>query len=106
LKGGSTAVKDEVRDMMENTRESGSAVMMLQYLGQGAAQKRMQLEESYLFWREYEFRHINYIDVIVAPEVSDKKAWPVRWLIVVLSTGAALLLALVLLALGKAPEKK
>lgn len=104
LKGGRSSLQDEVENMMQNTRESGSTMKMLQDLSEGAVQKRVQLEERYLFWREYEFRDINYIDVIIAPETSDKKAWPVRWLIVVLSTGAALLLALVLVALSKAPK--
>ncbi|MCA1751802.1 MAG: Wzz/FepE/Etk N-terminal domain-containing protein [Cryomorphaceae bacterium] len=104
LKGGSDAFKDEVRKLMGNTSESGSSVMMLQKVSEGAVEKLTQIEERYLFWREYAFRDINYIDVVVSPETPDKKAWPVRWLIVVLSAGAALLLALVLVALGKAPK--
>lgn len=106
LRGGSNAFKDEIKNLMSNTRESGSVVRMLQQVSKEAVERRSQIEERYLFWREYEFRDINYIDIVVSPETPDKKAWPVRWLIVVLSTGAALLLALVMVALGKAPEAK
>lgn len=106
LQGGSDSFKEEMNEWMQNTREAGSTVRMLQNVSNGAVAKRTQIEERYLFWREYAFRDINYIDIIVSPETPDKKVWPVRWLIVVLSTGAALLLALVMVTLGKAIERK
>lgn len=100
-KGGSKAFKDEMSEWMDKARTSGSTVMMLQNLSELAAERRSEIEQRYLFWREYAVRDINYIDVIVAPETADKKAWPVRWLIVVISVAAALLLTLVLVTLGQ-----
>lgn len=104
-KSGSQALKDEVKDWMEKTRASGSTVLMLQNVSSLAADRRTEIEQRYLFWREYALRDINYIDVIVAPETSDKKAWPVRWLIVVIAAAAALFFTLVLVAISQKPER-
>lgn len=99
-KGGNKQLKDELQDWMAKAQEGGSMVKMLQRVNEYAAESRGDVEESFLFWNEFAYRDVNYIDVIVEPEVADKKAWPVRWLVVVISTGAALLMAIVLIALG------
>jgi hypothetical protein len=102
---GNSTMKEEIERFMENSQESGSSLMMLQSLTEFSIERRSEMEKGYLFWREFAFRDVNYIDVIVEPEVADKKAWPVRWLVVALSMGAALLAAVVLLALGKSGSR-
>lgn len=99
-KGGNGRLKDELEEWMAKAQEGGSMVKMLQTVNEFAAESRADVEEKFLFWNEFAYRNINYIDVIVEPEVADKKAWPVRWLVVAISTGAALLMAIVLIALG------
>lgn len=42
-------------------------------------------------------KELTYTNVIVYPEVSDRKVYPVRWLIVLLTTASALLLCMVVL---------
>lgn len=44
-------------------------------------------------------KELTYTDVLVEPEVNDKKVYPIRWLIVLVSTLSAILLAFILLAL-------
>lgn len=100
-KGTNNELKDQMKAWMSKAQEAGSTVRMLQRVSEFTAEERSIVERGYLFWREFAFRDVNYIDIIVAPEVSDKKAWPVRWLIVVLSVGAALLMGIVLIAIGK-----
>ena len=42
-------------------------------------------------------KELTYTNVVVYPEVPDKKVFPIRWLIVVVTTASALFLAFVLL---------
>ncbi len=44
-------------------------------------------------------KQLTYCNIITQPEIADKKAYPVRWLIVLASVISALLLALIVLAL-------
>lgn len=44
-------------------------------------------------------KELTYTNVVIYPEVSDKKVYPVRWLIVLVSTATALLLCYILLFL-------
>ncbi len=105
IKGGSNSARKELEDMMANAQEAGNTMVMLQQLTRVSVDRRSEVERGHLFWREFAFRDINYIDVIVEPEVADKKAWPTRWLIVLLSTGAAVLLAMVLIALSSSARR-
>lgn len=100
-KSGNSSQRDQIQEWLRGAQESGSTVKMLQNVSEWAVEQRSEVEAKYLFWREFAFRDINYIDVIVSPEVADKKAWPVRWLVVAVSMLSAMLLALVLVALGK-----
>ncbi len=100
-RGSNAALKKRAEEWLVDLQEEGNAMVALQNVLRLSAERRSEVERNYLFWREYEYRDINYLDEIVSPEISDKKAWPVRWLIVVLSTGSALLLAMVIVALNK-----
>lgn len=46
-------------------------------------------------------KELTYTDVLVEPEVNDKKVYPIRWLIVLVSTVSALLLAFILITLRR-----
>lgn len=89
---------EDVKNWLESAQEKGSTVKMLQNLSYFAASELRRLNENYLFWRERAYSDINYLQVIVEPEVSDKKVWPVRWLILVLTVVGALLFTIILLA--------
>ena len=42
-------------------------------------------------------KELTYTNVIVYPEVSDKKVYPIRWLIVAMSTASAVLICFLLM---------
>lgn len=49
-------------------------------------------------------KELSYSNLVVYPEVADKKIWPIRWLIVLISTFSALLLCYVLAFLREQPR--
>jgi capsular polysaccharide biosynthesis protein len=100
-KNGTQGVSDELKDLLENTQEKGSLIRMLQNLSYMGTMQYDYLSKKYLDQRVLFEGDLNYIDVIVEPEVPDKKFWPVRWLILVISVGLALLTTLVLIILFK-----
>ena len=89
----------ELREWLEDLEESGSLHQTLQNVTNYAAQQYGILAMKFLDWRTVAYENINYLDVVVKPEVADKKSWPVRWVIVVTSVIGALLLTLIILSI-------
>jgi capsular polysaccharide biosynthesis protein len=104
-RGGNSAALREVSEWLESTQESGSLLRMLQNLSYFATMQYETLTKEYFRWREMADRDILYLDVVVEPEVSDKKAWPVRWLILVIMVVSAVVLLTVVLAVNEALRK-
>ncbi len=103
--GNSEAVKN-LEGWMGRAQEKGSVVRMLQNLNTYAAEEYGAVVRGHLYWRERGVRNMNYLSNIVTPEVSDKKVWPVRWIILVVSVLSSLALTVVILALGKSFNKR
>ncbi len=104
-KGGNARALEEVSEWLQSTQESGSTLRMLQNLSYFATAQYDNIAKDYFKFREFAFRNAEYMDVVIAPEVSDKKAWPVRWLVLAISVGAALFFLTVILALASALKK-
>jgi capsule polysaccharide export protein KpsE/RkpR len=51
------------------------------------------------------YKDLTYANVVTRPFISDKKAYPVRWLIVVISVGASVLLAFMVLLIMDTKKK-
>lgn len=100
-KNGTKGVNDELKNLLENTQEKGSLIRMLQNLSYMGATQYDYLSKKYLDQRVLFEGDLSYIDVIVTPEVPDKKFWPVRWLVLVVTVGVALLATLVLIIIFK-----
>lgn len=88
----------ESRELMENMgKYSGNLVQTVKLLS-AEAKAYAEVELSY----EMEYRHVasnlTYTNVISYPFVPDRKAYPIRWLIVLVVDVAALVLALILIA--------
>ena len=99
-RGGATqAQKDEVRNMMRSLAETGGEFRGLTDLAdmfrQNFNQAQLDLEHAQIDMT----KELTYVNVIVSPEVSDKKVWPVRWLVVLVTVLASLLLGLALMAI-------
>jgi hypothetical protein len=97
-KGARSEELDDVKSWLESTQQKGSMLEMLQNISYFAVSEWRRLNEEYLYWREKGYGNIEYLQVIVEPEVSDKKVWPVRWLILVLSVASAMLFTIIILA--------
>ena len=91
---GSTSDAQKIRDLYDNLSKQGTEAVWLQsqmrYLI-GTIDSLATLHEIYL--NEYE-KDITYAHIVEYPEPADKKAFPVRWLIVAFSTVSAVFLAL------------
>ncbi|MFH2096240.1 MAG: Wzz/FepE/Etk N-terminal domain-containing protein [Bacteroidota bacterium] len=51
-------------------------------------------------------KNITYCHVVTRPYPADKKSYPIRWLIVLMSAGAALILSLIAIAVAESIRKK
>lgn len=91
----------EMRERLDNLQSYGSTLQALQEVSNYAAEQYGELTFKYLEWRAIGHEDVSYTEVVVEPDVADKKAWPVRWLILVLSNGIAILITLIVLAAAK-----
>ncbi len=94
-------VLDTIQNWLKSSQETGSMVRMLQNMSYFASNQFDILSREYLFWREKAFSETEYLQVIVSPEVSDKKVWPVRWIIMAVSVLSALVLTAVVLSISR-----
>ena len=88
----------EMRKWLDDLQEYGSIFQSLQNVSLYATEQYGEISFKYLEYRAIGYEEVSYIDVVVSPDTSNKKAWPVRWLILVLSVGIAMLITLIVLA--------
>jgi capsule polysaccharide export protein KpsE/RkpR len=96
---GSKAQKEEIAGMLHALEQSGGEFqrlthmnyMLIDEFGRKQAEERQALMDV--------SKELTYTNMVVYPEVSDKKVYPVRWLIVLASTAMALLLCYILIFL-------
>lgn len=91
----------EMRKWLDDLQSSGSSFQSLQEISTVATEEYGRLTEKFLDWRARGYENVTYLDVVVSPEVPDKKAWPVRWLILLLAVTVASFVTLVILAAAK-----
>lgn len=95
--GVSQARLDEVRTMFRNLEAYGGEFRALTDLSNKFRDNYDRLLTEYERVVNDVTKELTYTNVVIHPEVSDKKAEPVRWLIVLIVTASALFLCLVLL---------
>lgn len=100
-KGKNSAETKELKEWLEKMEKSGSMYQSLQNISEQAAEQYGSLTQVYLNWRSMGYEDVHYFDMVIEPEVADRKAWPVRWLIVLLAVVSASFLTLVILAIKK-----
>ena len=87
-----------VMEMKQNLEVHGAELLMLQEMiraeADGYAEFKLDYDQAMLDAN----RNYTHATVISPPYPADKKAYPVRWLIVVMTTLAALLLAILIIA--------
>jgi len=89
----------EVRTMLDNLTEKGGVFMALTEMSRQGQENYNELFIEYQNVLKDVNQDLSFTNVIASPEVADKKALPVRWLIVLSATVSALLVALVVLLL-------
>lgn len=100
-RNGTAGVNDDLQTLMTSTQEKGSFVRMLQNLSYMGTTQYNELARKHLDFRVMTESDLLYTEVIVEPEVADKKFWPVRWLVLVITMVSALLFTLVMVLLFK-----
>ncbi len=83
----------EVLRLKENIEKKGGEFLYLQYLLEQEAENYATLKLEYERAYMDSDRQYTYTNIITEPFVADKKAYPVRWLIVVISMIASLFIA-------------
>ena len=97
LGSGSAAQREALQSRIRDLEEKGGEFRQLTELSNLFRQNYDRLLTEYEKVVNDVTKELTYTNVVVYPEVSDKKVWPVRWLIVSTATLAALFLCFVLL---------
>jgi capsule polysaccharide export protein KpsE/RkpR len=95
---GSAYVRDQkVEELKSNIEKKGGEILLLQNLLNYEAENYADLIYNYeKAIMDYD-RQYTYVNEITSPYPADKKSYPVRWLIVVISTLAAFFLTLIVI---------
>ena len=91
----------DMRKWLDDLQGYGSILQSLQNISLYATEQYGELTKKHLDWRAIGYEEVSYLDVVVTPDIADKKVWPVRWMILVLSVGIASLITLIVLAARK-----
>ncbi|MFT6996558.1 MAG: hypothetical protein ACJAQ4_000299 [Cryomorphaceae bacterium] len=100
-RNGTAGVNKDLAQLITNTQEKGSLLRMLQNLSYMGTQQHDYLSRKYLEQKVLAEGDLTYTDIIVEPEMADKKFWPVRWMVMVITMISALLFTLVMVLLIK-----
>ncbi len=83
--GGSTSKLDEVKALMARLAKDGSELEVLQEMVKDLNVYYTNLTQEHIQAKAKAYSNLDYASVVVAPQLSDKKSYPVRWIIVLLS---------------------
>jgi len=95
--GANQSQRDQVLSMIKDLESKGGEFRQLTELSNMFRNNYDRLLTQYETVVNDVTKELTYTNVIVYPEVSDKKVYPVRWLIVLLATVSALLLCFLVL---------
>jgi uncharacterized protein involved in exopolysaccharide biosynthesis len=100
-KSGQSGIGEDLQRLLTNTQKKGSLLTMLQNMSFTATEQYGDLSRRYLENKVYREADLHFTDVIVEPEVADKKFWPVRWLVLAITMISSMLFTLVAILLFK-----
>lgn len=86
---------EEIRSLYKNLQKEGSHFQDLQTQLILAREEHNRLLINYENAKKDVDKKLTYTNMVVSPEVADKKAYPIRWLIVVISFISSMLFALI-----------
>ena len=96
---GSAAQKEEIGGMLKSLETNGGEFYRLTELNDQLIVEYGKKQEEERVVQMDISKVLTYTNVVVYPEVSDKKVYPIRWLIVLVATAMAMLLCYILVFL-------
>ncbi len=90
---------EEVRSMLDDLGEKGGIFMALSQMSELGHENYNELFNYYQGILKEVNQQLSYTNVVSSPEVADKKAYPVRWLILVTTVVSTLLISLIIMLL-------
>lgn len=96
---GTTAQKEEISGMLKSLETNGGEFYRLTELNDQLIVEYGKKQEEERVVQMDISKVLTYTNVVVYPEVSDKKVYPIRWLIVLVATAMAMLLCYILVFL-------
>ncbi len=99
LSSGNSGGRAEAKDLLRALSERGGEFRMLSELANSYRSQFIDKQSAHERILTDMNKELTYANVVVYPERADKKVYPVRWLIVLVSMASACLLCLVLLTL-------
>jgi capsular polysaccharide biosynthesis protein len=99
LNSGSTGARAEARELLNALSDRGGEFNTLSELAYAYRLRFIEKQNAHEQILTDMAKELTYTNVVAYPERADKKVYPVRWLIVALSTASACFLCLVLLML-------
>ncbi len=97
LNGGNASAREEARDLLNALGERGGEFNTLSELAYSYRLQFIEKQMAHERIRTDMSKDLTYTNVVVYPERADKKVYPVRWLIVLVSIASACFLCLLLL---------
>jgi uncharacterized protein involved in exopolysaccharide biosynthesis len=97
--GGSASGREEAKELLKALGEQGGEFHALTDLANAYRSLYIDRQNAYEKVLTDVSKELTYTNVVVHPEVPDKKVYPIRWLIVLIATASAVFLAFVLLVI-------
>ena len=96
--GSGSVAQRELRQALENLTRHGAAVQFLSARAKGLGKTYgMQESEYFKALRDHE-RSFSYTNILTQPQLSDKRAFPVRWVFALAGFAAALFIGILVVA--------
>lgn len=106
LRGKSTGNTDAVSSTIESLKSKGGDYILLNDMFNAASASYNKLKDEYEVALRDVTKELTYTNYVSTPFAADKKSYPIRWLIVSISTLTTLFLALLIIILIENIRKK
>ncbi|TKG93358.1 hypothetical protein EYV94_16530 [Puteibacter caeruleilacunae] len=97
LAAGKTGGAKNIKKVLDNFAEEGGRFKLLEERLEGMQSNADSIQAYHNKAKVMATRQISYSHVVQKPFVADKKAWPIRWLIALMSVFSSLFLALIVI---------
>lgn len=89
----------QAKEALDNLKEKGEDLRTVNIKLQNEEARYAEIKKEYEEARDSYNKDLSYTSVVSSPKIADKKSYPVRWLIVLLSVFSATILSLIVLVI-------